>query len=151
MLCAKQTNRTAPATGSPLRFHWRARSVAPMLRIVFHRLVVALTLLAFVGGMTLQLMPPKAAFAASTDAPVSSDCAQMTMPPPDAGNSHGMPCKGVDPECVKQLRCLGTPNLPLRLAGDFVSFAYDRVLYWTLAIGRDGRSIKPDLFPPIGS
>ena len=120
-----------------------------MLWTLFHRLVVALTILAFVGGMTLQLMPPKAAFAAER-APSQSDCAHMAMPAQDAGSSHEMPCKGIDPECVKLMGCLGTPSLPSRLGADFVHVAYDRVFYWTPDTFRDGRSIKPDLFPPIG-
>ena len=32
-----------------------------------------------------------------------------------------MPRKGMDfPECIKQMGCLGTPSLPLRLGADFV-------------------------------
>jgi hypothetical protein len=121
-----------------------------MLRVTLHRLILAVTLIAFTGGMTLQLMPPKAAFAASAAAPVTGDCAGMAMTPANHGNGHDMPCKGMDPECVKQMRCLGTPSLPLRLGDNFVHFAYGKVAYWTLAVSRDGRSIKPDLFPPIG-
>ena len=120
-----------------------------MLRVALHRLIVALTLLAFVGGMTLQLMPPKAAIAASTAAPVAGDCADMAMPPADHGNGHAMPCKGMDSECVKQMQCLGTPSLPLRLGNAFTHFAYGKVAYWTPASFLDSRSIKPDLFPPI--
>jgi hypothetical protein len=120
------------------------------MRAVFHRLVVALTLLAFIGGMTLQLMPPQTAFAASA-MPSAGDCAHMAKPPDDAGSTHKAPCHGSDlPECIKQMGCLGTPSLPLRLGAEIVPFAYDRVVYWAPAINRDGRSIKPDLFPPIG-
>jgi len=97
-----------------LRFAERRGSVAPMLWAVFHRLVVALTLLAFVGGMTLQVLPPKAAFAAGTMA-VPGDCSHVAMPPADPGPAHKVPCKGMDPECIKQMGCLGTPSLPLRL------------------------------------
>jgi hypothetical protein len=74
----------------------------------------------------------------------------MAMPPHDVGNGHTMPCKGMDPECVKQMGCLGTPSLPPRLGSSFVPFAYGKVGYWAPAILLDGRSIKPDLFPPIG-
>lgn len=121
-----------------------------MLRVALHRLILTVTLIAFTGGMTLQLMPPKAAFAASEPAPVTGDCADMVMPPPPDASHGNTPCKGIDSECVKQLRCLGTPSLPLRTGGDFVHFTYDKVIYWTPASFRDGRSIKPDLFPPIG-
>jgi hypothetical protein len=121
-----------------------------MLWALLHRLTIALTIAAFVGGMTLQLLPPKAALAANGTAPVSGDCLHMAMPPHDAGVGHTMPCKGMDPECVKQMGCLGTPSLPLRFGASFVPFAYGKVAYWSPAILRDGRSIKPDLFPPIG-
>ena len=121
-----------------------------MLRAVFHRFFVALTLLAFMGGMTLQLMPPQSAFAAPATSS-GGDCSHMTMRP-DAGSTHQAPCKGGSdlPECIKQMGCLGTPNLPLRLGADIVPFAYGKVVYSTPAVFRDGRSIKPDLFPPIG-
>ena len=117
---------------------------------MFHRLVVALTLFAFIGGMTLQLMPPKAARAAG---PMSAagDCLHMSMPA-DEGGGHKAPChhRSDLPECIKQMGCLGTPSLPLRLGTEIVPFGYGKVVYWTPAAFRDGRSIKPDVFPPIG-
>ncbi|SRR6266576_6849325 len=117
---------------------------------VLHRLLVVLTLLAFVGGMTLQLMPPKVAFAASP-MPAAGDCSHMTMPPDDGGSGQKAPCQGSDlPECIKQMGCLGTPSLPLRFSASFVPFAYGKVSYWAPAILGDGRSIEPDLLPPIG-
>jgi hypothetical protein len=121
-----------------------------MLLALLHRLIVAVTLLAFVGGMTLQLMPPKAAFAAAKTTATQSDCQDMAMPPPLAVPSHTMPCNGIDPECVKQMGCLGTPSLPLRLGADFVSLTYATIAYWLPATCGDGRSIKPELLPPIG-
>jgi hypothetical protein len=147
--CAPANARNCLRQGTPLSFSGSARSVAAMVWATLHRLIVALTVLAFVGGMTLQLMPPKPAMAANDAAPASSDCAHMAMPSHDGGSGHGIPCKGMDPECVKQMQCLGTPSLPLRLDAHFVPFAYGSVDYWALAKFQDGRSIKPDLFPPI--
>jgi hypothetical protein len=114
-----------------------------MMWTTLQRLVLLLTIPAFLGGMTLQLMPAKAASLATS----ADDCARMTMAPDVGGRT---PCKGMDPECVKQMGCLGTPSLPVRIAADFVSFAYGKIAYSTQAAWRDGRSIKPDLFPPIG-
>src|SRR3954462_3097238 len=108
-----------------------------MLRVALHRLILTVTLIAFTGGMTLQLMPPKAAFAASAAVPVAGDCANMAMAPADHSNGHAKPCKGIDPECIKQLRCLGTPSLPLRLGDNVISFTYGKVAYWTPATFRD--------------
>jgi hypothetical protein len=121
-----------------------------MFWALLHRLIVAVTILAFVGGMTLQLMPPKAVFAAATTTATERDCQHMAVPSPQADSSHTMPCKGMDPECIKQMGCLGTPSLPLQLTADFVPFVYDAVAYWMLAESSDGRSIKPELLPPIG-
>lgn len=121
-----------------------------MLWTLFHRLIVILSLTAFVGGMTLQLMPPKVAFAASSGIPAMGDCAQMVMPPADGGSPHLAPCKGMDPECVKQMGCLGTASLPLRPPSSPTFFAYRRIAYWIPAAVISGRSIKPDLLPPIG-
>jgi hypothetical protein len=121
-----------------------------MLKALLHRLLIAVTLVAFVSGMTLQLMPPKAAFAATGIAKITGDCLRMAMSPQDADSDHAMPCKGMDPECIKQMGCLGTPNLPLRLSNDFFRFGYGKVVYSTPATFRAGRSIKPDLLPPIG-
>ena len=120
-----------------------------MLWATFHRLIVALTLLAFVGGMTLQLMPPKAALAARMSSTME-DCAHMAMLPDDGGSGQKTPRRGMDPECIKQMGCLGTPSLPLRQGSGFVPILYTVVTYWTAALLRDGRSIEPDLFPPIG-
>ena len=120
-----------------------------MLGAVLHRLVVLLTVIAFVGGMTLQLMPPKEAFAASRAA--GSDCPHMAaMQAKDMGTAPAMPRKGIDPECVKQMKCLGTAGLPLPQLTASAVFAYSKVAYWLLASFPGGRSIKPALLPPIG-
>lgn len=119
-----------------------------MLWALLHRLTVMLTLLAFGGGMTLQLMPPKAVLAAPASVPAMGDCQHMAVPA-DVGPSHTMPCKGIDPECVKQMGCLGTASLPLRPPSPATFFSYSRVTYWLPAAIFAGRSIKPDLLPPI--
>ena len=134
----------------PLRFAEHPRSVGPMLWAVLHRLIMAVTLVAFVGGMTLQLMPPQAAFAGNVMA--DGDCAHMAMADDAGGGStQKAPCKSNNlPECVKQMGCLGTPSLSLRAGVGFTPVAYQLVSYSTAAPIRDGRTIKPDLLPPIG-
>jgi hypothetical protein len=121
-----------------------------MLWAALHRLLVVLTLLAFVGGMTLQLMPPKIAFAASPT-PAAGDCSHITTPRDHGSNGQKVPCQDTDlPECIKQMGCLGTPSLPLGARTNFVPFGYNKIAYSTPPAFRDGRSIEPDLFPPIG-
>ena len=101
-------------------------------------------------AMTLQLMPPKVAFAASAIS-AAGDCPHMTMPPDKDSNRQKAPCQGSDlPECIKLMGCLGTPSLPLVLGVNFVPFAFGKITYSTPALFGDDRSIKPDLYPPIG-
>jgi hypothetical protein len=119
-----------------------------MLLSAIHRLVVLFTVIAFVGGMTLQLMPPKDAFAASRAA--VPDCTHMAAMHADMSGAPAMPCKGMDPECVKQMGCLGTASLPLLQPSPPVVFAYRKVIWWLPASVPSGRSIKPALSPPIG-
>jgi len=59
-----------------------------MFWALLHRLIVAVTILTFVGGMTLQLMPPKAAFAAAATTITERDCQHMAVPSPQADSSH---------------------------------------------------------------
>lgn len=117
-----------------------------MLRAALYRVIVALTILAFFGGMTLQLMPPKLVLAAPAR---MDDCAHMAMPLADAGSSHTLPCKSMDPECVKQMGCLGTASLPLPHPAPPTLFAYSSIHYWSPARVFTGRSIEPELLPPI--
>lgn len=120
-----------------------------MLGAALHRLVVLFTAIAFIGGMTLQLMPPREALAASDAA--APDCPYMAaMQGKDVGTAPAMPRKGMDPECVKQMKCLGTANLPLPQLTPPAVFAYSKVTYWLPASFPSGRSIKPALLPPIG-
>ena len=72
------------------------------------------------------------------------------MPADDASGGHKAPChRGDLSECVKQMGCHGTPSLPVR-QGELISLAYGKVVYSIAASFRGGRSIEPDLFPPIG-
>ena len=121
-----------------------------MLRVALHHLVIALTVLAFFGGMTLQSMPPAAAFAGGGAAKTDSDCPHMGMQHRDAGTPHLVPSKGMDAECIKQMGCLGIASLPLRPPAPAVPFVYNKVAYSVWALLRAGRSIEPDLLPPIG-
>ena len=120
-----------------------------MVLAMLRRLLIAITIFAFVGGMTLQAMPPSIASDKSAPLSIAKDCARMALPH-DMGRSHAVPCKGVDPECVKQNGCLGTASLPLRPPGPPILFTYGRVAYWAPPAIFAGRSVKPDLYPPIG-
>jgi hypothetical protein len=123
-----------------------------MMSIVFHRLVVALSVVAFVSGMTMQAMPSAQALGPGTAeriAKADPECPRMAM------EHHGdtiptpRPCKGIMLDCVKQMGCLGTPALPDRSDAVSVPVAYSLVAYWAPCSALSGRDVEPDLFPPI--
>ena len=118
----------------------------------FNRLMAILTIFAFIGAMSVQAIPSAEALglsgsaeAAKTDFP----CPRMAAEHPDRGVP--MPCKGIMPDCVKQMGCIGSPNLPSRSDEPQTPVSYSTVVYWLLAEEHAGLSIEPDLFPPIGS
>jgi len=126
--------------------------MAPPMMGILRRLIVALSLLAFVSGMTVQAIPSTQALGlnkAERAVKVDPECPRMAM------ERHGdtipvpLPCKGIMLDCVKQMGCLGTPALPDRSAAVSVPVAYSIVAYWAPCPALFGRDVEPDLFPPI--
>jgi len=122
------------------------------MRLFLHRIIVALSVLAFVGGMTLQAMPSAEALGLSAEqgsAKADPECPRMAMEHHSEGVPAPLPCKGIMFDCVKQMGCLGTPALPDRSCTVSVSVAYTIVVYWSPGPSLSGQNIEPDLFPPI--
>lgn len=121
-----------------------------MMSGILRGLVVTLSLLAFVSGMTLQAMPSAQALGLNAaQAATDPECPRMAV------DHHGdrmpgpLPCKGIMLDCVKQMGCLGTPALPDRSAAVSVPVAYSIVAYWAPFSALSGQDVEPDLFPPI--
>ena len=117
-----------------------------MVRILHHLLVV-LTALAFLGGATLQAMPVEKA----QTMPVmqaNMPCDQMAGMMQNAHPGGQAPCKGVTPECIKQMGCIGIPSLP---SGHTLSTPvnYATIRYSQPQQRLQSVSLEPDLFPPI--
>lgn len=117
-----------------------------MLRQSFQWLVLVLVGLAFLGGTTLQALPPSSmAVLAKASAPMPG-CAEMASMTHDMSSpaSH----KGITPDCVKLMQCLGTADLPaqVRLAG--ASITYSSVGYWSPSRILGGLSPEPAAIPP---
>ena len=124
-----------------------------MMSGILRRLMVALSLLAFVSGMTVQVMPSAQAVGlnmAGRGANGHPECPRMAMNHPGDSMPMPLPCKGIMLDCVKQMGCLGTPALPDRFAAVSVPVAYSIVAYWVPSPAMSGQDIEPDLFPPIG-
>jgi hypothetical protein len=122
------------------------------MRAALNRLIVALTIFAFIGGMSIQAMPSAAALGLSTaagSAKADPECPRMAMEHHSQGMPIPLPCKGIMLDCVKQMGCLGTPALPDRADAVSVPVMYSIVAYWSPGPVLSGRDVEPDLFPPI--
>lgn len=125
-----------------------------MMLLVLRRLVVVLSVLAFVTGMTIQAIPSAEALGLSTaegSAKADPECPRMAMEHHSEGMPVPLPCKGIMLDCVKQMGCLGTPALPDRADAISVPVAYSIVAYWSPGPVLSGQDVEPDLFPPIAS
>jgi hypothetical protein len=123
-----------------------------MMPIILRRLVVALSVLAFVGGMTVQAVPSALALGLSSmagDAKADPECPRMAMEHPRDRVPVPLPCKGIMPDCVKQMGCLGIAALPDHSDRISVPVAYGIVAYSAPCPVLSGRDVEPDLFPPI--
>jgi hypothetical protein len=112
---------------------------------------VLLSVLAFVSGMTTQMIPSAEALGLTKTNAVAKagpECPRMAMQHPDRGVPKPLPCKGIMPDCVKQMGCLGSPALPGRSGAVYVPASYDVVAYWLPCPVLSGRDIEPDLLPP---
>jgi hypothetical protein len=120
-----------------------------MMSALLRRLVVALSVFAFVSGMTVQAVPSPRALGMSAvagDSKAGPECPRMTMEHHSKGVPVPLTCKGIMLDCV----CLGTPALPDRFAAvSVVPIAYSVVAYWAPSSALLGRNVEPDLFPPI--
>src|SRR6516164_8441287 len=123
-----------------------------MMPGIFRGLGVALSLLAFVSGMTVQAIPSAEAVGLSATEGITKadpECSRMAM------ERHGdrvpthLPCRGIMPDCVKQMGCLGMAALPDRSDVISVPVAYGTVVYGAASPVLSGRDVEPDLLPPI--
>ena len=121
------------------------------MRSVFNRLMAILTIVAFAGAMSVQAAPSAEALGLTGPTKMSQTdkpCPRMTAEHPDRGIPMPMPCKGMMPDCVKQMGCVGSPNLASRSAELRTPVSYSRVTYWLPYVQGAGLSIAPDLLPP---
>ncbi len=119
-----------------------------------NRLITILTAFAFILAMSVQVVPSAEALgltAAAKAADADEHCPRMAAEHPDRGMPQLMPCKGIMPDCVKQMGCIGSPSVPSRSVEMQRWVSYTNVTYWSLAEQRTGLSVEPDLSPPITS
>jgi hypothetical protein len=115
--------------------------------LLLRRLLVALTIVAFGGGMTIQAMPSAAALGFPTSSQADAACPHMATH--DPGTQKPLPTRGMDADCLKQMGCLGMASLPIRPGEPAAPVTYSKVIYSVPSTPRDGASVKPELLPPI--
>ena len=113
---------------------------------VARRFLLMLVAFALVGGTTMQLARSAQYGAMMVTAGVPCD---MAMPAPAAEKTKPMmPCKGITPDCIKQMGCAATAALPARLSSSGFAAHYSPVIYWTASSRLDGLAREPEPFPP---
>jgi hypothetical protein len=116
-----------------------------MLRFV-HRFMLVLIAFAIVGGTSVQLAQSAQYVAPVTMAGMPCD---MMMPMADAGHGKPMlPCKGLTPDCIKQMGCLVAVALPARPAGTEFAVPFSMVDYWPAWSAMAGADRTPEPLPP---
>lgn len=110
-------------------------------------MLLVLVGLAFLGGTTVQALPPSgsAAMARASITPMPG-CAETAAG--TTGTLPELPHKGITPDCLKLTQCLGLADLAIP-----PQFAQALVSYPAIAYGRparllDGLSPTPVPFPP---
>ena len=120
-----------------------------MLVAMLRRFVVVVTALAFLGGATVQAMPlsnPAGVPASPQTTAAMDDCPYMAMHESD----KPAPCKTTS-DCIKQMGCIGSPNLPERIGVVAAPVEYGVIAYCPTAAAHQGRSIEPEPYPPIAT
>jgi len=109
------------------------------MAMVLKRLRAVCLALAFLVGLTAQLLPP------------SMPEAQMTVRADMAGGCSGPqpPCTGHMPNCVDHVGCVTVPALPASPTSVAVAFEWASLDYDHAAESLSGISVKPELSPPI--
>ena len=107
---------------------------------------MVLTAFAFLGGATLQAMSVEKAQTGQA-MQANMPCDQMAGMMQNTNPGGQAPCKGITPDCIKQMGCIGIPSLP---SGHTLSkpVTYAAIRYSQPQQRLQSVSPEPDLFPP---
>jgi hypothetical protein len=112
-----------------------------MLRVLRHILLL-LVGFAIVGGPTFELAR------AAGFGPVAVPCG-MAMPSSASGDMTPMtPCKGMTPDCIKQMGCVTMSALPVHFFVDGSIVQYSAIDYWTFLSKLASLDREPEPLPP---
>ena len=116
-----------------------AAHVCPAMAMAAKRLLTLCLALAFLVGVTAQLMPP------AMSEPQTTVSAEM------AGGCAGPqpPCTGHTPSCVDHVGCVTVSALPVSHTSIAVPVEWTSLAYEFAPESLVGISVKPELSPPI--
>jgi hypothetical protein len=114
----------------------------------FRCLVSMLVAIAFLGAASVQAMP--ISDAAPPNTAMMAGCADMSMAHDDSAPSpeHGTSHKGMSPDCLKLMQCLGIPSGAVAAVVLETPVAFAFVSYWLSGTPLHGAAIPPTPFPP---
>jgi hypothetical protein len=116
-----------------------------MLRIV-HRLLLMLVAFAIVSAPTAQMTPP-----ATSNVPITMADMPCDMTTPTVSAAHGKPmtpCKGMTPDCIRQMGCVTVSALPAHLLIYEATVQYSIIDYWTAMSKLASLDREPEPLPP---
>lgn len=113
----------------------------------FHHVFLILIGFAMVGGTAVQLARSAMMQPPSVMADMPCDMAEMPMA--DAGSATPIvPCKGLTPDCIKQMGCIVAIAIPVRLVAFDMNVSSAAILYLQTQAILFGTDRTPDLMPP---
>ncbi len=116
-----------------------------MWQRLLRRLVFMIVGVAFLGGATVQALPPSSlALSSAIDSAMPGCVDAAMMQDADGTVRH----QGITPDCVKLMQCLGIPALPEQVRLGQARVHYAAVRYWTPDRMLGGLSPEPVPFPP---
>ncbi len=107
------------------------------------QLLVLLIAFAFIGGTSSQL--------ARSATPIVMAGMPCDMMMPHAGMQDGKPmppCKGMTPDCIKQMGCVADAALPARTVSLDIAAQFSNVDYWSAWLKLADFVREPEPLPP---
>lgn len=111
------------------------------------QLLLVLIAFAFIGGTSAQLA--RAAEYAAPMGVMSMPCDMTTMSHAGMPDDQPMPpCKGMTPDCIKQMGCVTDAGLPARAMSLDVAVHFSDVDYWSACYSVADFVREPESLPP---
>ena len=125
---------------------WLARCYGHRVSSLLRQLLTVLIAFAMVGGTAGQLA--RATQSAPQASTLAMPCAMMMSTGDMTDDMPMMPCKGMTPDCVKQMCCVAGAVLPVPLLGAERAAPFSTVDYWSAWSRLSGTTCTPEPLPP---